>query len=74
MSNPIAEFAGAVLKMRRELNQLKRNILRNVVIPEDGKFILPHHATDPIAEDGKMYYNTASDKARVCENGVWRDI
>jgi hypothetical protein len=74
MKHLLEEFSKQVLQMKRDITQLKQNILRNVVIPSDGKFILPHHSTNPTAENGKMYYNTTTHKARVCENGTWRDV
>lgn len=61
-------------KMKIEIRDGLRGVLKNVVVPEDGVFQLPPAATDPTPANGKMYYNTTSHKGRICENGVWRDL
>lgn len=36
--------------------------------------VLAGFPADPPAINGSMYYNTITDKSRVCEAGVWQDI
>jgi len=36
--------------------------------------VLPNLSVEPTGENGAMYYNTASNKFRVFENGAWRDM
>jgi len=61
------------LQMRVEL--LERLVdIKNLVIPVDGKLIVDIRASDPTAEDGRIYYNSVADKFKVCENGSWKTI
>jgi len=36
--------------------------------------IFPSLDADPSVENGKMYYNTVTNKMRVCENNTWVDL
>jgi len=40
----------------------------------DAEMVLPYFSSDPTAMDGSIYYNTSTDKVKVCENGVWKTI
>lgn len=40
----------------------------------DAEMVLPYFSSDPTAIDGSIYYNTGTNKVKVCENGTWRTI
>ena len=40
----------------------------------DAEMVLPFFASDPTAIDGSIYYNTGTNKVKVCEDGVWKTI
>ena len=61
------------LKARIELLERLVN-LKNITIPDDGKIVVDKKAVDPAAENGRIYYNTAGNKYKVTENGVWKTI
>jgi hypothetical protein len=61
------------LKARIELLERLVN-LKNITIPDDGKIVVDKKVVDPTAENGRIYYNTASNKYKVTENGVWKTI
>ncbi len=52
----------------------RASTLRKITIPSDGKIVIDSQASDPPAENGRIYYNTAANKYKVCENGVWKTI
>lgn len=61
------------LQMRVE--ELERLLaIENVVVPSDGKLVVDSRASDPPAENGRIYYNTTINKYKVSENGVWKTI
>ena len=39
----------------------------------NGYMKMPSRSSDPTAVNGRMYYNTSTNKVRVCENLTWRD-
>lgn len=39
-----------------------------------GHIRIPSKASDPSAENGRMYYNTVSNKFKVCEGSTWKTI
>lgn len=40
----------------------------------DTEFVIPSFTSNPTAVNGSIYYNTASHKLKVCENGSWKTI
>jgi hypothetical protein len=41
---------------------------------EDSTWKLPNRTSDPTVSNGSVYYNTATNKFRKCENGAWADM
>lgn len=39
-----------------------------------GSLKLPQKASDPSVENGRIYYNTATNKVRICEGSTWKDV
>lgn len=69
------EIVLLVQTLQRRIEELERLLdIRNVVIPADGKLVVESRASDPPAENGRIYYNTATNKYKVSENGVWKTI
>lgn len=60
-------------ELRKLLEELKKRIV-SLERTRPSKIILEKLASDPTAEDGRIYYNTATDKMKVCENGVWKTV
>lgn len=52
----------------------KRQNINEVTIPTGGKLVVDSLAADPTATTGRIYYNTVSNKFKVCENGAWKTI
>lgn len=69
------ELVALVQQLQRRIEELERLLdIRNVVIPADGKLVVESRASDPPAENGRIYYNTAINKYKVAENGVWKTV
>jgi hypothetical protein len=61
--------------LQRRLEELERQVVIRVLkIPADGKFVVDSQASDPAVENGRIYYNTGTNKLRKCTNGVWSDV
>ena len=61
--------------LRDRVDSLERaNQIKNIKIPSGGKFVVNSEVSDPPIENGKMYYNTTSNKLRKCANGAWSDV
>jgi hypothetical protein len=68
-------FDKIIKQMQDDIAILKKGSdIRNLTFPVDGKLVLPNMAADPEAVNGKIYYNTATNKVKVCENGVWKTV
>lgn len=52
----------------------KANQVKNVKIPTGGKIVINAEASDPPVENGKIYFNTTSNKLKKCEGGVWKNF
>lgn len=68
-----------IVKILRELNRrieaLERKAeLTKIKVPSDGKLVVDSRSSDPTAENGRIYYNTTTNKYKVCENSVWKTI
>ena len=64
-----------IQELQKKIEQLERLVdIKNLMIPADGKLVLDNRATDPTAENGRIYYNTTAHKFKVCENGSWKTI
>jgi hypothetical protein len=62
-------------ELKSRLDSLERaNQIKNIKIPTGGKFVVNAEASDPPVENGKIYYNTATNKLRKCMNGTWSDV
>jgi hypothetical protein len=69
------EIVQIIKDLQARVELLERLIdIKELVIPVDGKLIVDIRATDPSAEDGRIYYNSTADKFKVCENGSWKTI
>lgn len=70
------ELVLLVQTLQRRVEDLERLLdIRNVVIPDDGKLAVDKKSSDPIAEKGRIYFNTTLNKYRVSEDGVnWKTI
>jgi len=60
--------------LRRIENLEKGSQIKKVKIPSGGKLVVDSYSSDPTAENGRIYYNTTSNKLKVCENGTWKTI
>lgn len=59
----------------RRIEALERvGELTNITIPQDGKIVVDTHSSDPEAINGRIYYNSTTNKFKVCENGVWKTV
>lgn len=75
MIDDILKLVQEILSIKKRLEVLERSlIIRTITIPTDGKLVVDSQASDPAAANGRIYYNTASNKYKVCENGVWKTI
>lgn len=68
-----------LIKRIKELEQRIKtlessNQSKNIKIPAGGKLVVNSESADPSVENGKIYYNTTTNKLRKCTNGVWSDI
>jgi len=70
------ELVLLVQTLERRIEELERLLdIRNVVIPTDGKLVVESRVSDPIAEKGRIYFNTTLNKYRVSEDGAtWKTI
>ena len=69
------ELVQIIMQLQKRVEALERQfVMRNVVLPNDGKLVLDKQAANPTAETARISYNTTSNKFVVCENGVWRTI
>lgn len=39
-----------------------------------GKFVAEYLTADPAVKNGRVYYNTTTNKLRKCVNGAWSDV
>lgn len=67
-------FIEIVRGLAKDVGDLQRGRLTNVVIPTDGKLVVETRASDPAVENGRIYYNSATHKLRGCENGAWANL
>ncbi len=66
----------------QKINDLEKRIaalerssqIKNVKIPTGGKLVVNSESSDPPVENGKIYYNTSTNKLRKCVNGSWSDV
>lgn len=64
-----------IKKLEERVQALERaSQIKNVKIPTGGKFVLNVESSDPPVENGKMYYNSTTNKIRKCANGAWSDV
>lgn len=69
------ELIKIIQTMQDRIELLERaNTITKVTIPSNGKLTVDSQTSDPPAENGRIYYNTATNKYKVCENGVWKTI
>jgi hypothetical protein len=52
----------------------KSNQAKNLKIPAGGKFVVDTETADPPVENGRIYYNSSTNKLRKCVNGAWSDV
>ncbi len=61
--------------LKDRLDSLERaNQVKNIKIPTGGKIVVNAEASDPPVQNGKIYYNTTTNKYKVYENGTWKTI
>jgi hypothetical protein len=69
------ELIRIIKDLQARIEILERaSTIRKITIPTDGKLVVDSQASDPTVENGRIYYNTATNKYKVCENGVWKTI
>lgn len=61
------------LKTRVEALE-RRASLSKVTIPSDGFLVVDSQSSDPTGTNGRIYYNTTSNKFKVYEGGAWKTI
>lgn len=52
----------------------KSNQVKNLTIPTGGKFVVDTETGDPAVQNGRIYYNSSTNKLRKCVNGAWSDV
>lgn len=40
----------------------------------NGYMLMPRRSSDPTTGGGRMYYNTSTNKVRICDGGGWKDL
>lgn len=69
------ELVRIIKELQARVELLERaTTIRKVTIPSDGKLAVDSQASDPSVQNGRIYYNTSTNKYKVCENGVWKTI
>jgi hypothetical protein len=69
------DFVKIIRDLQRRLEELERQVVIRVLkIPTDGKLVVDSQSSDPTVENGRIYYNTSSNKLRKCTNGAWSDV
>ncbi len=69
------ELVRIIKDLQARIEVLERaSTVRKVTIPTDGKLVVDTQASDPPAQNGRIYYNSATNKYKVCENNVWKTI
>jgi len=69
------EIVSILKSLLARVETLERNqSLSEVVIPTGGKLVVDSLSSDPPAQDGRIYYNTVTNKYKVCENALWKTI
>lgn len=69
------KFLELLQSFRKRLDKLERLIsLTKISVPTDGWLVVDSQTADPPVDNGRIYYNTTTNKFRVCENGAWRNM
>lgn len=71
------ELLKLFFELKKRIEELERQIaIRKITVPTDGYLIVESRASDPTdgAANGRIYYNTTSNKFKVYENGTWGTI
>lgn len=69
------ELIKIINDLRKRIELLERSsTARKVTIPIDGKLVVDSQSTDPTVQNGRIYYNTTTNKLRGCENGAWQNL
>jgi hypothetical protein len=69
------ELIKIINDLRKRIEVLERSsTARKVTIPIDGKLVVDSQTTDPTVQNGRIYYNTTTNKLRGCENGTWQNL
>lgn len=69
------ELLTIIKDLRKRIELLERSsTARKVTIPVDGKLVVDNQTTDPTAQNGRIYYNSTTNKLRGCENGSWQNL
>ena len=69
------ELVEIIEKLEARIALLERLVeLKNITVPTDGKFVVDSQTADPPIENGRIYYNTTSNKLRGCEGGAYADL
>ena len=69
------EIVQIIKNLQSRIELLERaSTVRKITIPSDGKLVVDSQSSDPPAQNGRIYYNTVSNKYKVCENGAWKTI
>jgi len=69
------ELAQIIKELEKRIEALERKAeLTKITIPSDGKLVVDSQASDPTAENGRIYYNTTTNTFKVCRNNTWYTI
>lgn len=69
------ELLAIIKDLRKRIELLERSsTARKITIPADGKLVVDSQSVDPAVQNGRIYYNTTSNKLRGCENGAWQNL
>lgn len=66
-------FNGAYLNFTKEVNGPSFQVAIDNV-DGSGYITIPYRSTDPTASTRRMYYNSTSNKFRICEGSTWKDM
>ena len=75
MSQLPKDIIAYIKQLEARVQALERTSqIKNITIPSGGKFVLDVLAADPPVQNGRMYYNSTSNKIRKCEGGTWKNL
>ncbi len=67
------QLVAVIEELKKRIEALERLVnLKNIEIPADGKFVVDIRSSDPVGQNGRIYYNSTAHKFKGYENGTWK--